>query len=895
MNTNQPKVSAEKLAKMLQQSILNEQRLNSELANANIKLAELNDELSAANEELAAFNEELTATNNELIDTNHKLTVSTDSLAKLNAELEQKVAERTAELHMAQAILTEERDELYHFFMQAPAGICVLGGPDLVFELVNPAYQKLLPKRKLLGRPIFEALPELKGQILKDILLNVYQTGEPFFVEELLIPVAEEDEGSLIDRYFSFNYTPRRNEKSEVDGIMVFVNEVTSIVASRTKIADREFWLKNLVDAAHYPLMILRGRDWVIELANQALVDLWDKTIESVMGHPLMEILPEIADQPFPMRLHQVYDTGIGYGEKEQIFHYNTAEGPAVKYVSYYYDPLFDRKGQVCGIIVSAEDITEKVRSRQLLEQSYQEMQAINEALGASNEEISAVNEELASINEELTDTQQILKYKVDELAASEARFRFLIQQAPVAIAVLRGRELLIDSANEMILKLWGKNRTVVGQTLANALPELEGQPFLKLLDEVFVSSKPHHGRETPALLEHNGEQRKSYFNFVYHPLMDMAGKTSDIIVVAVDVTEQVHDRKTLERAEEMLRFSVEAASAATWYMDAETREFVPSGRLKELFGFHADHQINYDDVLAQIPEAYQDTIHAAVQRSVLYGENYAVEHPVISYDGKHRWVRALGRLYEAHGSRNAHFSGLMIEITEEKQNEQRKNDFIAMVSHELKTPLTSLKGIVQLLNRKYRQQEDQFASNALEKAEMQVKKMTVMINGFLNVSRLESGKIHLDKKEFDLMDLLSETVEDMALTSPSHTILIADCPPVVLLADREKIGSVISNLLSNAVKYSPMGKVVQLNCECNEDEVTVAVIDEGMGIKQTDIDHLFSRYYRVETQHTQNISGFGIGLYLSAEIVAHHGGRIGVESELGKGSKFWFTLKLNN
>ncbi|RZL56033.1 MAG: PAS domain-containing protein, partial [Pedobacter sp.] len=114
-------------------------------------------------------------------------------------------------------------------------------------------------------------------------------------------------------------------------------------VINRTRVlTDTVASLRSLVMNAHYPLMILRGRDWIIEIANQPLVDLWDKTIEAVTGNKLMDILPEIEDQPFPKFLRQVYDTGIGYGQKEQVFYYNSPSGPATKYVSFYYDPMFD-------------------------------------------------------------------------------------------------------------------------------------------------------------------------------------------------------------------------------------------------------------------------------------------------------------------------------------------------------------------------------------------------------------------------------------------------------------------------------------------------------------------------------------------------------------------------
>jgi signal transduction histidine kinase len=118
-------------------------------------------------------------------------------------------------------------------------------------------------------------------------------------------------------------------------------------------------------------------------------------------------------------------------------------------------------------------------------------------------------------------------------------------------------------------------------------------------------------------------------------------------------------------------------------------------------------------------------------------------------------------------------------------------------------------------------------------------------------------------------------------------------CDCIEVYADRDKIGQVITNLISNAVKYSPRGKLVEIICKRIGDNVQVSVRDEGMGIRTTDKDRLFDRFYRVESTHTQNISGFGIGLYISAEIIRRHRGQIWVDSEKGVGSTFFFNLPL--
>jgi len=233
------------------------------------------------------------------------------------------------------------------------------------------------------------------------------------------------------------------------------------------------------------------------------------------------------------------------------------------------------------------------------------------------------------------------------------------------------------------------------------------------------------------------------------------------------------------------------------------------------------------------------------------------------------------------------------MDITEQKADEQRKNDFISMVSHELKTPLTSMNGYLQMLQLKARKTEDGFTVHALDKANKQVSKMTAMINGFLNVSRLEAGKIYIDKQHFDMALLIKEVEEESIATISSHRVVFAPVEQTFVNADREKIGQVINNFISNSVKYAPAGSTIQVACITIGANTQVSVKDEGMGIKQDDINHLFDRYYRVEGYHMKSIAGFGIGLYLCKEIIQRHDGHIWVESEVGKGSTFYFSLPI--
>lgn len=232
-------------------------------------------------------------------------------------------------------------------------------------------------------------------------------------------------------------------------------------------------------------------------------------------------------------------------------------------------------------------------------------------------------------------------------------------------------------------------------------------------------------------------------------------------------------------------------------------------------------------------------------------------------------------------------------DITEKKQEEQRKHDFVAMVSHELKTPLTSIISYLQVLIARSIKEGNEFTASALARTETQAKKMKTMIQDFLNLARLEEGKILIVKETFELLPLIKEISEDAQFLTTKHSIMLQNCDEIVVTADKDKIGHVLMNLLSNAIKYSPGGGTITLGCMAEQGKVRIYVTDEGVGISQADQQRLFERFYRVNNDKLKSISGFGIGLFLVSEILRYHNSKIEVESKEGAGSTFYFYLDL--
>jgi PAS domain S-box-containing protein len=230
-------------------------------------------------------------------------------------------------------------------------------------------------------------------------------------------------------------------------------------------------------------------------------------------------------------------------------------------------------------------------------------------------------------------------------------------------------------------------------------------------------------------------------------------------------------------------------------------------------------------------------------------------------------------------------------DITAMVLEEQRKNDFVSMVSHELKTPLTSILGYLQVLLSRTSALGDAVINQTLARTEKQARSMTKMIEDFLNMSRLEEAKIQLNIESFELHILLQEVIQEIQLTSHSHNINLVHGSQVYIKADRAKIAQVLVNLISNAIKYSPEHSRITVGYEQLLTEVKIYVTDQGIGIGEVEQQHLFKRFYRVESQATKHTPGFGIGLYLVAEILRYHNSQIQVESSPGQGSTFYFSL----
>ena len=231
--------------------------------------------------------------------------------------------------------------------------------------------------------------------------------------------------------------------------------------------------------------------------------------------------------------------------------------------------------------------------------------------------------------------------------------------------------------------------------------------------------------------------------------------------------------------------------------------------------------------------------------------------------------------------------------MAERRELERRKDDFIAIASHELKTPVTALKAFAQFLRRRFVQAGDEQSAALLLKMDARVNKLTSLIEDLLDVTRIEGGKLQFREAPFFFDELVDEIIEEMQHTTEKQKILKEGRANKTVYGDKDRLGQVITNFLSNAIKYTPDSQEILVKTTATNHHVTLAVQDFGLGIAKENQPHVFERFYRVAEDTKQAASGLGIGLYLSREIIRRQGGSIWVKSEKGKGSTFGFTLPL--
>jgi PAS domain S-box-containing protein len=486
--------------------------------------------------------------------------------------------------------------------------------------------------------------------------------------------------------------------------------------------------------------------------------------------------------------------------------------------------------------------------------------------------------QELRSRGEDLIETSTIM----------HEFYQSVFQQAPVGIGIWEGQDFVTKMINPALAKFYHRDeQSLLGRPIFEAFPESK-LLWGEIMTRVLETGKPYTGVELAVDLTVDGQVQRSFVNFSIVPYYEPDGRMSGVLGVSIDSTQQVILRKALEKSELIMKIAVESAGLGIWDLDLRTRTVFSSSHIW-ITGFPVEKSTYpLDEFLNQLIPEDRKKLDEVLSGSATH---YSIILRAVWADKSLHWIQLTGSILKDENEQAIRVVGTTLDITDRKELEQRKDELLSTVSHELKTPVTSIKAIAQLLEKKFEPLGDRIAVDLIHKLVNQVKRLTNLIHDLLDASLIEGGKLQLNKNHFLFNELLEEVVSDVQRTTNTHQIILQECPEIHSFSDKERIRQVIINMLTNAIKYSPKADKVHVCLELNGCCVKCSVEDFGIGIPEEKQAQIFERFYRVIDDKHSGFQGIGIGLYISKQIITRLDGKIWFESKPVEGTIFSFEV----
>ncbi|MEO6134379.1 MAG: PAS domain S-box protein, partial [Ginsengibacter sp.] len=721
---------------------------------------------------------------------------------------------------------------------QAPMGIATFTGKDFIVELANDSYLEIVGKKAndFIAHPLFEVLPELKETVLPQFN-DVVETGEPFYASEFVVDLRRN--GEIEKAYFNFVYNPIKDENGDITGIMVVATEVTNIVKAKVALQKSEKQFRDMVMLSPIPMAILKGDKYIIDSANQVMFDnVWRKSPEDVLGKSILEAFPELNSQKYPELLQAVFTTANSHSEKEAVAYVEGDDGMKKFYLDFEYAPLFQEDEKVWGIMITVNDVTDMVEARKKVEEAEQRLRLATEFTGVSTWD---------------------LDLRTGHIIHSP-QLAVLLGHSPtnaLSHAALR-QQIHPDDVSAIVEKAFDR-------ALETGMYEYEARVVLKDKPIIWIRT-----------------QGRVFYDEKMQPIQ--------ILGTVRDITKERSYQQELLESESRFRLLADSLPQQIWTADTRGRIFYYNQTVYDFSGLTKEQMEQNGWIQMVHPDEQEENI-LVWSESIASGSDFLFEHRFRRYDGEYRWQLSRAIPQRDKEGKIQMWVGSSTDIQEIKEQEQQKDYFISMASHELKTPLTSIKGYVQLLQSLHEKGEDSFLKNTLKIIDRQIVTLTKLISELLDVSKIKSGGLDFEKGDFEISELIEEVVTEIKHINPQYEIDIEAKEKIRVHADRNRIGQVLINFLNNAVKYAPQSEIINVKCVRKNDQVVISVQDFGIGINKQDQGKIFERFYRVEGRNEKTFPGFGIGLFIVSEIIKRHNGHIHVESEPGRGSVFTFTI----
>jgi PAS domain S-box-containing protein len=490
----------------------------------------------------------------------------------------------------------------------------------------------------------------------------------------------------------------------------------------------------------------------------------------------------------------------------------------------------------------------------------------------------------------------------MDAKHCASDRLAEVFQRSPSFTAVLSGPDHVFELANDRYLELVG-HREVLGKPVREALPEVQGQGFLALLDQAYESGEPISMPETPIMLQHSpgAEVEVRHVEFVYQPLHDPEGKVYGVLVQGNDVTERLRAQAALREREERLRLLIDHASDYAMIMsDPDGRviewlggaERITGWNEAEVLGRRADFFFTPEDRAAGVPER---EMLGACQNGRAEDKRWHQRRDGSRFFGD----GVMASLWDDDGELRG-YGKVVRDVTERKlaeeaarRAERHKDDFIALLAHELRNPLAPIRNGLEVIRLSPGDRETVCQAQAM--MQRQLGHMVRLIDDLLDVSRISRNKMELRRSQVTLQEVVTHAIETSRplIEGARHRLEVRlPAEPVMMDADITRLAQVVSNLLTNSAKYTDPGGRIVLQGGREGDAVVISVSDDGVGIEPAMLPHVFEMFSQAGAALERSRGGLGIGLALVRGLVEMHGGSVHAFSE-GPGQGSTFTVRL--
>lgn len=727
--------------------------------------------------------------------------------------------------------------QAYNLFMQAPVAIHVIKGDALIIDFANPLTLTLWGKEDdVIGKPLLQALPEIANLGIVDLLHHIRQTEESYEAYEASVDLIRWGKKEKV--YVNFNFQPYYEDGNEkASGVLVIATEVTDKVAIKNELKEKETNLQQSEQRFRAAVDAVQGVLWTNDANGE------------MQG-----------EQPgWSALTGQTMEEYKGYGWSKLVHPDDVQHS-----LEAWQEALRERKMYVCQHrlkVKNGEWRTFSIRAIPL----FNDDNTVREWVG---------------VHTDITEQQKAAQ----ALEQSEKEFRQLAESLPQLVWTTdgKGRQTFVSKRWEDFTGF----ALMDDETFQKVVHPDDYKSLMKVWVEAIASEKTYKAE----VRYKNKNGRYHWFYIQGEPVRNESNKIDKWVGACIDITDRKIAEENLRLTSERFRLLADALPMFVWTTDAEGNLTYINKAESEFTGLTLE-ELKKKDWLEMIhPDDYDENLWLW-KHALKNGENFECERRIRRKDGVYRWrlTRAVPQ-YDIHGNLQS-WLGAGTDIHELHELDEQKDLFIAMVSHELKTPITSIKGYVQMMQQKYSANDDAFLINALATVNKQIGRTTKLISDLLDVSKIKSGRLPLHKEEFVLNNLVQEMINEVHHLNTIYQFHFLEEANALVFADRERIGQVLINLLTNAVKYSPRNKEIKIKTFVTNECISVSVEDFGIGINAHDQKKIFEQFYRVEGTNESKFSGFGIGLFIASQIVQKHNGSITVQSNPGKGSVFSFSL----